>query len=394
MRGSMRGYVRKYERDVAIISACVIGVVCFFGQVAIARDAPKQCASFEQPQMLGTVTNSKINEASGIVASRQYPGVFWTHNDSGDAPLLYAIDATGKYLGQWRVDAAQASDWEDLAYGRCTQNADQFCLYIGDFGNNSKQRQDLAVYKVQEPSVDINAPMPADATTAKAERFAFRYPTSIGNHDAETLMVAPDGQLFVMTKGSPTHLVKLPTDINNEQEATLLASYDGLSTLTGGDLSADGGMLVVRNYLRAWVYQVQDVNALTDALSVSPTIIRLRAEPQGEAITFDAQNNLITLSEKTNQPLWQYRCVPRVEEMTNDMQPDMVEDMTNDMHQASDQTDDMPDLTILPPSQDDGQDNSGGCAQTPSNTPIHMGLMALVMGLFCRLNRGGSWRIK
>ena len=344
--------------------------------------------------MLGTVTNSKINEASGIVASRQYPGVFWTHNDSGDAPLLYAIDATGKYLGQWRVDAAQATDWEDLAYGRCAQGADTFCLYVGDFGNNSKQRQDLAVYRVEEPAVDINAAMPADATTAKAERFAFRYPAAIGNHDAETLLAAPDGQLFVMTKGSPTHLVKLPLDANGEQEATLLASYDGLSTLTGGDLSADGGMLVVRNYLRAWVYHVQDVNALTDALKISPTIIRLRAEPQGEAITFDAQNHLITLSEKTNQPLWQYRCVPQIEEMTNDMQPDMIADMTNDMHQAPDQPDDMPDLTILPPSQTDGQGDNGGCAQTPSGPPLGMGLMMLMLGFFCRFYRGGSCRSK
>lgn len=377
-------------REIAPIGALVIGVLCLFGSNAIARDVPKRCASFEQPQMLGTVTNSKINEASGIVASQKHPGVFWTHNDSGDAPLLYAIDATGKYLGQWRVTGAQASDWEDLAYGPCAD--DTFCLYIGDFGNNSKQRTDLAVYRVKEPNVDLNANTPADADTTQATRFGFRYPESIGNHDAETLMVAPDGQLFVMTKGSPTHLLKLPQDTETEQEATLLASYDGLSTLTGGDLSADGGMLVVRNYLRAWVYDVQDVNALTDALMISPTILRLRSEPQGEAIAFDAQNNLITLSEKTDQPLWQYRCVPK--EMTNDMQSDMTTDMTNDMYQNPDQPDDTPDLVILPSPQDKGQGNSDGCTQTPSGSPIGLIWTVLALGLFCRINRGRSWRIK
>ncbi|RYG42513.1 hypothetical protein EON79_18735, partial [bacterium] len=36
-----------------------------------------------------------IDEGSGIVASRRYPGVFWTHNDSGDAARFFAIKADG-----------------------------------------------------------------------------------------------------------------------------------------------------------------------------------------------------------------------------------------------------------------------------------------------------------
>jgi len=32
---------------------------------------------------IGRITNPRITESSGVVASRQFPGVFWTHNDGG-----------------------------------------------------------------------------------------------------------------------------------------------------------------------------------------------------------------------------------------------------------------------------------------------------------------------
>src|SRR5580765_7005738 len=32
---------------------------------------------------IGHLTHPRITESSGVVASRQYPRVFWTHNDGG-----------------------------------------------------------------------------------------------------------------------------------------------------------------------------------------------------------------------------------------------------------------------------------------------------------------------
>ena len=43
-----------------------------------------------------TITDPRITESSGLAASRQHPGIYWTHNDSDDGPYLYAVDsATG-----------------------------------------------------------------------------------------------------------------------------------------------------------------------------------------------------------------------------------------------------------------------------------------------------------
>jgi hypothetical protein len=41
----------------------------------------------------------EIAESSGLVGSRQHAGVFWTHNDSGDASRIFAITAEGRLLG-------------------------------------------------------------------------------------------------------------------------------------------------------------------------------------------------------------------------------------------------------------------------------------------------------
>ena len=37
----------------------------------------------------------ELRESSGLAVSRTQPGVLWSHNDSGDAPTLYAIDVKG-----------------------------------------------------------------------------------------------------------------------------------------------------------------------------------------------------------------------------------------------------------------------------------------------------------
>src|SRR5262245_57245123 len=60
-----------------------------------------------------------LAESSGLVVSRAQPGVYWSHNDSGDGPNLYAIDATGQLLATFNVADAEARDWEDMSSGPC-----------------------------------------------------------------------------------------------------------------------------------------------------------------------------------------------------------------------------------------------------------------------------------
>ena len=51
----------------------------------------------------GSVENSAIREASGLVASRKNPGVLWTHNDAGNSNRLYALNSQGRTLGSYSL---------------------------------------------------------------------------------------------------------------------------------------------------------------------------------------------------------------------------------------------------------------------------------------------------
>ncbi|MCB9666283.1 MAG: hypothetical protein H6732_19390 [Alphaproteobacteria bacterium] len=87
-----------------------------------------------------------VAESSGLVASARLPGVFWTHNDSGDVPRLFAVDGAGGLLGEIAVDGAEAVDWEAIT------RDDAGNLWIADLGNNRSSRTDLTLYRVPEPA--------------------------------------------------------------------------------------------------------------------------------------------------------------------------------------------------------------------------------------------------
>src|SRR5689334_16831328 len=105
-----------------------------------------------QPVQLATLEDRRIDESSGLVASRRNPGLFWTHNDSGDLPLVYAFDRAGRSRGTWRVEGAQAVDWEDIAAGPGPTQGQSY-LYVGDIGDNPRQRDSIVVYRFPEPEL-------------------------------------------------------------------------------------------------------------------------------------------------------------------------------------------------------------------------------------------------
>ena len=65
----------------------------------------------------GVVTTPEITEASGIVASRQNPGVLWTHNDSSFPGSIFALSTNGAYLGRYYIPSVFFGNFEDIAIG-------------------------------------------------------------------------------------------------------------------------------------------------------------------------------------------------------------------------------------------------------------------------------------
>lgn len=268
------------------------------------------------PTKIADLKNASVNESSGLAASRSNPGIYWTHNDSGDGPLVYAFDATGESRGVFRVAGAHARDWEDMALGPGPQ-AGQSYLYLGDIGDNEKSRAEIVVYRVAEPKLaatDKTSSKTNPRTTARADAIRLRYPD--GKFDAETLLVHPTtGNLYIITK------VMLKNATVYEAAAPLVAgkvismkrigeikvpSLMG-GVLTGGSISPDGRRIALCDYLQGYEAVLPPSSRnFNDIWKQTVTGFSLGQREQGEAITYRADGKaLLATSEGTRPPLIQ-----------------------------------------------------------------------------------------
>jgi hypothetical protein len=237
--------------------------------------------------------------------------VYWSHNDSGDGPNLYAIDATGQLLATFTVAGADARDWEDMSSGACVGDlappgdVPPVCLYLADIGDNERRRQWLTVYVVVEPRLD------AGTRTIPARSFRYRYPD--GPDNAEAFAVLPDGDVTIVTKGNSGTVAFFRLRRDAIARATvsgevLTAEYAGDSGIrpdgqvgrlaTGADVSPDGTTLAVRTYYEVFFFHAEKVHDVVSWRGSGKPCFLGDAESQGEAIAYLDRDTLLLTSER------------------------------------------------------------------------------------------------
>jgi hypothetical protein len=268
------------------------------------------------PTKIANLKNPAVDESSGLAASRINPGIYWTHNDSGDAPLVYAFDATGESRGVFRVAGAQARDWEDMAVGPGPERATSY-LYLGDIGDNDKARTEIVVYRVAEPKLtpaDKTSTKAKPKTTAAADAIRLRYPD--GKFDAETLLVHPTtGNLYIITKVMLANAVVYEatapfvtgqvTTLKRIGEIKVPSLLGG--ALTGGSISPDGHRVALCDYLQGYELLLpRSSKNFNDIWKQKITGFNLGQREQGESITYRADGKaLLATSEGKRPPLIQ-----------------------------------------------------------------------------------------
>jgi hypothetical protein len=242
--------------------------------------------------------------------------VYWTHNDSGDGPFIYAFDATGESRGVFRVSGARARDWEDISIGPGPNRASSY-LYIGDIGDNEEARAEIVVYRVMEPSLvdaDRDSTKKQPRTTLLAEAIRLRYPD--GKHDAESLLVHPiTGNLYIVSKAmlrSPAvYEAAAPLTAGNVITMTKIGEMKVPSllggALTGGSISSDGRHVAFCDYLQGYELTLPASSRnFNDIWKQKMDSFALGQREQGEAIAYRADGNaLLTTSEGKSPPLLQ-----------------------------------------------------------------------------------------
>ncbi|MGH9284808.1 MAG: hypothetical protein ACRD0M_03915, partial [Acidimicrobiales bacterium] len=204
------------------------------------------------PVKLGDLGDPAVKESSGLAASRRNPGRLWTHNDSGDGPLVYCLERSGASCGVWRVEGARAVDWEDMAAGPGPVAGEPY-LYLGDIGDNARARNEVVVYRVAEPEVPLRGGQGTKARPAAAgpgEALRLRYPD--GPHDAEALLVHPaSGDLYIVAKElfGPAGVYRAPAPLAaGEVVGMQRVAEVAIGLVTGGDIAPDGSRVALCSY--------------------------------------------------------------------------------------------------------------------------------------------------
>ena len=260
---------------------------------AAAEDATAQAAA--GPQVRCQITDPRLAELSGLVA---VPGRLLAINDGGDQIDLYVLDNSCAVIDV-HTTAVDPFDPEDLAIG-----ADG-TVWVADTGDNGASRPTIALVALRP-----------DGTT---NLYRLTYPD--GPHDAEALLLAPDGTPYVVTKevlgASSVYRPAAPLVDGGTMPLARVASVAmtltgtpggpvgraGQLLVTGGAVAGNGQHLALRTYTDAYVWPLTGSDVVA-ALAAEPVRVPLPDSPQGEAISFTEDSSaLVVASEGTPSDL-------------------------------------------------------------------------------------------
>jgi hypothetical protein len=236
-----------------------------------------------------TVEDPRLAELSGLV-------VIGTRllalNDGGDHLAVHVLDSSCA-ITETRTAAVDPYDPEDLAL-----SADGV-IWVADIGDNNADRETVALHAMHPDG--------------GASLYRLSYPD--GPHDAEALLLAPDGIPYIVTKeilGSsgvyrPVSDLADGATVGMEKVATVNVTLTGTPggpvgragqlMVTGGAVSGDGALVVLRTYTDAYLWRLEGSD-VPGALAAQPVHVPLPESPQGEAISFaDDDRRLVVASE-------------------------------------------------------------------------------------------------
>ncbi|GAB1855825.1 hypothetical protein MHTCC0001_06600 [Flavobacteriaceae bacterium MHTCC 0001] len=237
---------------------------CQTGNLSLIADLPK---SLKEASAIERVTHSNL---------------LWTIEDSGNKNNIYGLNTNGDIVKDIDIKNASNIDWEDLT------SDEEGNLYIGDFGNNSKNRDDFTIYKVSDLTGD----------KTKAKRINFKLPKTIKPKDFEGFFLW-NGHFYIFSKENKSSMLfKVPNKVGLHT-AVLMQTFnlDGKHhRITAADISDDGKTVVLLNHDQLW-----KLSNFKSDLFLDGSIEKLdfNHNSQKEGVSFKNANTIYITDEKT-----------------------------------------------------------------------------------------------
>jgi len=267
---------------------------------AVAADVPV----FSKAHAQGRIDHVDLDDASGLAASRKFPGILYAHNDHGDRPRLFAINESNAHVvAVLEISPAYNYDWEDIAVGPCTKEYSRSCIYISDDGeyNHADER---TIYRVVEPDIMQHQTLAPDAV------LKFNWT----EHGSKTLLVDPEANVFVISAmlGGRGMIVNLPILSWGQPNPVFVESgdYVGIESDTtdpnAGDISPDGNEVILKTMDDVYYWSVPDHDYMS-ALTHRGQLLGNYSDHNGQGLCFSADGQAFyTLAEGSHKTLYKY----------------------------------------------------------------------------------------
>jgi hypothetical protein len=238
------------------------------------------------------ISNSELEEISGLAFSHIHPNVIYVHVDSGGESAVFLLDSLGNELGKITLEDTKNRDWEDIAVGPGPDG--KSTVFVAEIGDNLAAYKKIRIFYFSEPN------QLEKKSSVKPKEIELTYPG--GARDAETLMVDPiSGDLFIVSKRDEKNtLYCVPKGAFSSGSGVLeeLHQFD-FSSSVGGDISQDGSQILIKNYFAVYYWERKSGESVETALKRTPSKLPYVPEPQGEAIGFNPSGTAyFTISEK------------------------------------------------------------------------------------------------
>ncbi len=258
----------------------VLNFSCSTGNLTVIADLPSD---------LEEVSGTEIFPNSNLI---------WMLNDGGNPSKIYGLNRKGQIKKVLKIKA-ENNDWEELTTDKKGN------LYIGDFGNNSNDRKDLTILKVNKDSLNNSGKI-------DVERITFHYPDQKKfppkqhkmHFDCEAFFHYNDS-LYLFTKSrekknhGKTNLYKIPA-IKGNHEAQFIASFKTCDELpcwiTSADISADESQMALLTLNAVWLFSNYNGD---DFFSGTATKYEFNYDSQKEGLCFKNDSTLYITDERT-----------------------------------------------------------------------------------------------